>query len=521
MGPAETAEIVRLVRAGHACILVCCDDELEGARAARDAAAQLHMGAMQWSATVGLCSGQISTSDGQPVDAVGGTENPGAALHHLTRRGYMGMVIAFDLLAHLSGPGADARALRAWRELVDSFRAQAQNGLVSGVLVMIDHEPVAPPVVAAGSVRVEVKPPDAARVESLVRETVKSLDDRMGITAKLSPQALDTLRRSLRGLSARQVRAVLHEVITPDRRLSDEDLPGVLSAKKRLLFSQGGALELVEAPTSMDQIGGLSRLKAWLHQRREALSAEAQAFGVSPPRGLLLVGVQGAGKSLSAKAIATAWERPLLRLDAGSLYDRFVGESEKRLRAALDQAEAMAPVVLWIDEIEKAFASAAEQSTDGGLSRRMFGALLTWMNDHTSPVFLVATANDIAALPPELLRKGRFDEIFFIDLPGPRARAQIASIQLRRRGRDPGAFDLGAIAQASEGRSGSEIEVAVGAAVMGAFAERRQPTTDDVVRALRDSPPLSVTMAERISALRAWGRARCVPADDEAEGSGA
>jgi SpoVK/Ycf46/Vps4 family AAA+-type ATPase len=223
--------------------------------------------------------------------------------------------------------------------------------------------------------------------------------------------------------------------------------------------------------------------------------------------------VQGGGKSLAAKAVATAWQRPLLRLDAGNLYDRFIGESEKRLRDALQQAERMAPVVVWVDEIEKGFASAASHNLDGGLSQRMFGTLLTWMQEHTAPVFLVATANDIAALPPELMRKGRFDEIFFVDLPGLEARAAIISVHLSKRKRDPSKFDLGKLVEASAGYSGAEIEQAVISALHNAYAANEQLTTEHVLRAMWGSRPISVTMAERIGELRRWAEGRCVPAD--------
>ena len=243
------------------------------------------------------------------------------------------------------------------------------------------------------------------------------------------------------------------------------------------------------------------------------MTTKGQQSGLPAPRGVLLLGVQGAGKSLCAKAIATAWQRPLLRLDPCALYDRYIGESERRLRDALDQAEAMAPIILWVDEIEKGFASAASRSTDGGLSQRMFGTLLTWMQDHTEPVFIVATANDIEALPPELLRKGRFDEIFFVDLPGPESRREIFSIHLKSRGKDPAAFDLDALTKASDGYSGAEIEQAVVSGLYDAFQAGRDLSTQFVLDALRNSPPLSVTMAERVDALREWSKGRCVPAE--------
>jgi len=226
-----------------------------------------------------------------------------------------------------------------------------------------------------------------------------------------------------------------------------------------------------------------------------------------------MLGVQGAGKSLCAKAIASVWQRPLLRMDVGALYDRYVGESERRLRDTLRHAERMAPIVLWIDEIEKAFASAASRSTDGGLSQRMFGSLLTWMQEHDAPVFLVATANDIEALPPELLRKGRFDEVFFVDLPDASIRGEIFAIHLRKRGRDPAGFEIDTLADASDGYSGAEIEQAIIASLHDAFAEKQDIDTERLLATLRSSKPLSVTMAERVTALRRWAQGRCLSAD--------
>jgi len=263
----------------------------------------------------------------------------------------------------------------------------------------------------------------------------------------------------------------------------------------------------------------LAHLKEWLAEREAAFAPEAGEYGLEPPRGVLLLGVQGAGKSLAARAIATAWKRPLMRLDPGSLYDRYIGESENRLRDALRQAEAMSPVVLWIDEIEKGFAGAASASTDGGLSRRMFGSLLTWMQDHKKPVFLVATANDIEALPPELIRKGRFDEVFFVDLPGAEVRKTIFGIHLKKRKQGAGRVDLAKLAAASEGFSGSEIEQVVVSALHRAVSRRSDSkapvvlTTELLLTALAETRPLSVTMAEKVQELRDWAAGRCVPAD--------
>jgi SpoVK/Ycf46/Vps4 family AAA+-type ATPase len=223
-----------------------------------------------------------------------------------------------------------------------------------------------------------------------------------------------------------------------------------------------------------------------------------------------MLGVQGGGKSLTAKAIATAWQQPLLRLDPGVLYNRYIGESENNLRQALELAESMSPVILWIDEIEKGFASAESRSVDGGLSQRLFGSLLTWMQEHQSPVFVIATANNIDALPPELLRKGRFDEIFFVDLPGEATRKEILRIHLRKRRRDPAIFDLDALAAATNGYTGSEIEQGIVSALYEAWAEKSDITTESIATAIQGSPPLSVTMAESMQGLIEWARGRCV-----------
>lgn len=226
-----------------------------------------------------------------------------------------------------------------------------------------------------------------------------------------------------------------------------------------------------------------------------------------------MLGVPGCGKSLCAKAVAADWGMPLLRLDPGVLYQKFIGESENQLRQAIQQAEAMAPVVLWIDEIEKAFASASSSSADGGLSQRMFGTLLSWMQDHREPIFMVATANDISALPPELMRKGRFDEVFFIDLPGVDARRQIFQIHLKRKKRNPADFRIDELADASKDLTGSEIEQAIASGLFRAFADKRELTTEDILRAVASTNPLSSLMSERIESLRAWAANRCVVAD--------
>ena len=408
-----------------------------------------------------------------------------------------------DLAGHLK----DERTLRTLREAIAKL---AGSGCT---LVLIDQHDEVPPVIkATTTTRMEISFPDEQELTEIVKRTLREVNEERPISVNLNKRELDVVVRNLRGLTRRQARQVIIDSVAHDRRFDADDINHILSLKRQALGAVG-LLNFVEAPTSLDEIGGLRRMKQWLASRQDALSDEASDFGIPPPRGVLMLGVQGAGKSLAAKAVATAWKRPLLRMDVGALYDKYIGESERKLRDALRQAEMMSPIVLWIDEIEKAFASAAAQSSDGGLSKRMFGALLTWMQEHRAPVFLIATANDIEALPPELLRKGRFDEIFFVDLPDLDARAQIFAIHLKKRKRDPKQFDVALLAQESEGFSGAEIEQSVISALHDAFAAKQELKTEHILNALKNSPPLSVTMSEKVAELREWAQGRCVPAD--------
>jgi SpoVK/Ycf46/Vps4 family AAA+-type ATPase len=255
-------------------------------------------------------------------------------------------------------------------------------------------------------------------------------------------------------------------------------------------------------------------LREWIAKRKSALTPEGRRFGLEPPRGILITGVQGCGKSLAARAVAGEWGFELARLDAGALYDKFVGESEKRLHKALELAQQLAPMVLWIDEIEKAFASAGSSGdADAGLSQRLLATLLTWMQGREGGVFLAATSNNITALPPEMMRKGRFDEIFFVDLPTPQVRAALFELHLRKRGRDASAFDLPRLAAAAEGFSGAEIEQAIVAGLYTAFAQNQQLTTEILLLEIRSTQPLSVTRAEEVESIRDWAKTRAAPAD--------
>jgi SpoVK/Ycf46/Vps4 family AAA+-type ATPase len=355
--------------------------------------------------------------------------------------------------------------------------------------------------------------PDTQEIERIVRRSFNELKKYADVKVSITPDDFARFISSLRGLTRMEIGQVVAEALLGNDRFCAEDIDRAIDRKRQKL-GETGVLEYMHPPAKPPKIGGMVALRDWLTKRQRAFTPEAREFGLETPRGMLMLGVQGCGKSMMARYVAAAWSMPLLRMSVGALYDKYVGESEKHLRQAFQIAEVMAPCVLWIDEIEKAFASSsAGADADGGLSKRMFGQLLTWMQDHDQPVFIVATANDIKALPPELMRKGRFDEIFFVDLPGPEARRRILEIHLTKRKRDPKVFNLDALVEACNGFSGAEIEQAIVAALYTAFSDGTDLTSEHLLSELNTTQPLSVTMAEKVSALRNWAKDRCVLAD--------
>jgi SpoVK/Ycf46/Vps4 family AAA+-type ATPase len=321
-------------------------------------------------------------------------------------------------------------------------------------------------------------------------------------------KALDLLVRNLAGLTATDARRLARRAISDNGVISPSTLPDVMRAKYELL-GQNGVLSFENDTVRFADIGGMRRLRTWLEQRQSSF-LEAGDGKLDSPRGVLLLGVQGCGKSLVAKATAGIFSVPLLRLDFGVLYNKYYGETERNLRRAFETAELLAPCVLWMDELEKGLATGGEED---GLSRRVLGTLLTWMSEKRSAVFLVGTANDISQLPPELVRKGRFDEIFFVDLPSAENRRQILDIHLRKRGLHPLSFDLAALADATDGFSGSELEQAIVSASYTARARNHSLTQTGLMEEIRQTRPLSVVMGEQVNALREWSKGRTVPCD--------
>jgi hypothetical protein len=353
--------------------------------------------------------------------------------------------------------------------------------------------------------------PTLDELELSLDRVVRSAREIAGVKLKMEGEERERVLNAARGLTCIEAENVFAKSLVMDRKL---DL-GIIIAEKEQLIRRSQILEYYESTEGFANVGGLGLVKLWLRKRGVAFSEKARRFGLPEPKGLLLLGVQGAGKSLLAKAVASQWQLPLLRLDLGRIFSELVGSSEQNIRTALRLAENVSPCVLWLDEMEKGLAGATGSgSSDAGTSARVFGSLLTWMQEKTAPVFVIGTANDIAALPPEVLRKGRFDEIFFVDLPQPQERREIFAIHLARRGRDPLEFDLNRLALAAEGFSGAEIEQLVIDGLYDAFENDRDITDDDLLRNLQNTIPLSQTMEHRISALRQWARTHARPASE-------
>ena len=344
----------------------------------------------------------------------------------------------------------------------------------------------------------------------LLEKIIEDVKQFKQVKIDLEEAGRERLLQAALGLTLGEAENVFAKIIVKDERLSGDDVNEVF-AEKQQIIRKSGLLEYYATNESFSHVGGLAILKEWLQKRAVAFTDEARAFGLPAPKGILMLGVQGCGKSLCAKAVSSLWQLPLLRFDMGRMFGSLVGSSEENVRRAIAVAESVAPAILWVDEIDKAFAgSQGSGASDGGTTARVFGTFLTWLSEKTGPVFVVATANDISQLPPELLRKGRLDEIFFVDLPSAEERLEIFRIHLARRNRDPKLFDVPALVASSDLFSGAEIEQAVISALYDAFYARVDLTTGHVLEALRQTVPLAKTMDEQISRLRNWaeGRAR-------------
>ncbi len=447
--------------------------------------------AWQWSVTEGLR--RLETG----LAAVPETGEPATVLRHIKGQSRDGIFLLLDFHPYLD----DSLNVRLLKEIAQGYED------VPRTLVLISHALDTPPELRHLTARFELRLPDRAALLAMINDEARDWETRHGRRVRANRDAVRRLADSLLGVTASDARGMIRDAIQRDGAITQNDLPQVMQAKFELL-GQGGVINFEHDTARFSEVAGLRRLKHWLEQRKDAFAGNGRQ--ADRPKGVLLLGVQGGGKSLAAKAVAGLFETPLLHLDFAALYNKYIGETEKNLRQALKTARTMAPCVLWMDEIEKGLAPG---DSDDGVSRRLLGSLLTWMAEQKEGVFIVATANDIQRLPPELLRKGRLDEIFFVDLPDADTRRSIFSIHLRRRNLAPSGFDLERLAGASDGFTGAEIEQAVVSALYAARAQEQTAADRHLLEELGRTQPLSVVMAEQVAALRQWARERTVAAD--------
>jgi SpoVK/Ycf46/Vps4 family AAA+-type ATPase len=520
-------------------------EEMRAVGLVRSACAELKVAVFEWSIAGGLVrSGSDApalpavalqmrinaarhTADPNPPESVNApiynTVEPVQALATMESMTLDAVFILKDFHRHLEDPVV----VRRLRDVGQKFSSNRRTVVLTGPSIAM------PPELAGLVEYLDLPLPDLERLHEIILETFKRLSKAYTLQLKADASSVNTIAANLRGLTEEEAERAISQALVARYALCPETAMDVFEAKKDLL-RHSGMLEFIDVSETMANVGGLENLKRWLRQRQGAWEDSAREFGLEPPRGMIILGVQGCGKSLCARAVAGEWKLPLLKFDTAAIFDKFIGETEKRIQRVFKVAEGLAPCVLWIDELEKVFAGsgADSASVDAGVSSRLLASFLGWMQERKPPVFVAATSNNVTALPPELIRKGRFDELFFADLPNQSERKQILAIQLTRRKRNPGSFDLDRIAAAARGFSGAEIDAAVQTALYAAYSRRQgslnrqnegEPplgraagdvTTEDLEVALAQTVPLSTTRAEKINGLREWAETRAVPASD-------
>lgn len=448
-----------------------------------------------WSCTKGLVHSQDKIGIVKDPDLL----KPVDALEHIQRSAEQGIFVLLDFHPYLS----EAAVIRKLRDTIDVTTATSKT------VFILSPRKVIPPECEKQFIHVEIPPPDTHEIRMILDQSLEALRGRIKVL--LTDDETNLLIEAFRGLPSTEIENVLSRMIVRDGKLSPDDLSDVICEKGRMIAASG-LLQFYPPSESLNTVGGLSNLKTWLQRKKAAFGQNARDFGLDMPKGVLLVGVPGCGKSLTAKAVSSFWQMPLIRLDIGQLFSSYIGSTEENMRKAIMTAESIAPCILWIDEIEKGLSGVqgGSDASDGGVARRIFATLLTWMQDKKHPVFLVATANDVSSLPPEFLRKGRFDDIFFIDLPNADERASILSIHLCKRRRDPSKYDVTAIASRTEKFSGADLESVVSEALEACFLEGRDLEQSDLDTAVSNCVPLGATMEEKVAEIREWagGRAR-------------
>jgi|TARA_B100002003_G_scaffold251995_1_gene299975 SpoVK/Ycf46/Vps4 family AAA+-type ATPase len=449
-----------------------------------------------WSITEGL--NRLGFGNSPEADCA--SQDATAVLKHIKQDETPGIYVLCDFHPYIDKDPVNVRLLR-------EIAMRHQN--LGHTVILLSHAFTLPKEVKRYTARFELSMPTEEQLTNLVREEASDWSKMRGNrSVRSTSETFTKLVNNLKGLSLDDARQLVRGAIYDDGAIDESDLPELNRAKFALMDMEG-VLSFEYDTAKFNQVGGLNNLKQWLEDRKSQFLAEKDD-SLDPPKGIMLLGIQGSGKSLAAKAVAGMWSVPLLRLDFGSLYNKFFGETERNLREALKLADMMSPCVLWLDEIEKGVSTS---QNDSSISQRVLGTLLTWMSERNSSAFIVATSNDISQLPPELVRKGRLDEIFFVDLPDQAIRADIFQIHLEQRDQDASKFDLKYLAEITEGFSGAEIEQSIVSALYTISALEESLTPLQLIDTIRNTRPLSVVMHEKIEGLRAWARERCVFTD--------
>ncbi len=492
------AEIEDLIRARYSLIWITTPEEERVEESLKKLAVEREMRLEVWSITEGF----KTLANGQGTRDV---KDPMKAIDHVLRSEGKALFVLRDFHPFLKEPAVVRRLRDAARELRNTRKTLA---------VMSPVTKVPPELEKSISAILDWELPNRQEIEGAARRVIPSLPAATQQVIESDPTFMERVVEGALGLTLVEAENVFAKSAV---RTHTFDLDTILEEKKQII-RKSGLLEYYEHREEFSDVGGMEILKDWLVKRRNAFSSRARDFGLPLPKGILLIGVPGTGKSLTAKAVGALWQMPLLRLDVGKIFGGLVGSSEENIRMVIKTAEAIAPAILWIDELEKGFSGTQSSGqTDGGTTSRVFGTFITWLQEKTTPVFVIATANNVHQLPPELMRKGRFDEIFFCDLPDREDRRQILDIHLRKKSRDPGQFDMDKLIDATIDYSGAELEQAVIAALYDAFDTGNDLTTEGLVKTVSEIVPLAITMREMIESMREWARTRARMASSRAK----
>ncbi|HKD03977.1 MAG TPA: AAA family ATPase [Terriglobales bacterium] len=507
-------------------------EEMRAVRMVRTACSALNLASFEWTIASGLVRsgndvGEVipdlarfapqghppASADPGDAQAIYNSREPAQMLGNLEAISMEAAFILKDFHRHMEDPVV----VRRLRDVGQKFSRNRRTVVITAPSIVM------PPELSSLVEFLELPLPDKARLRQIIDEMIVRVGRTHTLKRTLDSAGLDALAGNLRGLTEEEAERALSQALVTRYGVTPEIVTDVLEAKKDTL-KRSRILDFVDPSDTLASVGGCENLKSWLKQRQGTWDDGARAFGLEPPRGVIILGVQGCGKSMCARAIAGEWKIPLVKFDTAAVYDKYIGETEKRIQKVFQIAEELAPCILWIDELEKVFAGSGPDSAsaDAGVSSRLLASFLSWMQDRKAPVFVAATCNNVTVLPPELIRKGRFDELFFVDLPNQAERKQILSLQLAKRKRNPAEFDLQQVAAAARGYSGAELEAAVQAAMYAAYSHQQPLSSQALLDALRTTVPLSITRTEEIGELREWAQHRAVPVSmPEAMGEGA